>query len=473
MKVLERLDISQNTLVGTLPKLWGLMSLVSLNLSGNSISGLAFPCIVAIMHRHTIGTKGPIPIPFRAGMVLRKAVHMASEMSSCKLFPPWACSAQCQCPRPCSTMCLPLPCALIPCHATGGLPADWLSPASTLSSTLSYLDLSGNKLTGSIPPAAGGRFATANSSDGLAAVAVLSPMAADGGMCGDIPSSMNVTSASGQRLQGTMPAGPCPGTCLLNCLPQQNGHPLIRRLLTGCITLSGHDAAHWSLKSGLLHSACEDPSQINCMDPFVGHRWNVELVRTMHDAGPQPTERTKVIIVAATVSAVLAALLAAAAVFAHLLLRSRRAPDNLKFSLSSLRKLGSSPHSNLSFVLDKNRNMVLLGRGGFGEVRPSSLPALEGRHPDWSASALPLNAGLMSSLVRSLLRVEGTLLKGWMLARAQVYKARWHGTLVAVKVLKSEDPSEAEAFLHEISILEGLHHLHVRCHDSAPLCSKS
>ena len=38
---------------------------------------------------------------------------------------------------------------------------------------------------------------------------------------------------------------------------------------------------------------------------------------------------------------------------------------------------------------------------------------------------------------------------------------------MAVKVLKSEDPSEAEAFLHEISILEGLHHLHVRPHDSA------
>ena len=54
-----------------------------------------------------------------------------------------------------------------------------------------------------------------------------------------------------------------------------------------------------------------------------------------------------------------------------------------------------------------------------------------------------------------------------MPARVQVYKARWHGTLVAVKVLKSEDPSEAEAFLHEISILEGLHHLHVRFYGSA------
>ena len=44
---------------------------------------------------------------------------------------------------------------------------------------------------------------------------------------------------------------------------------------------------------------------------------------------------------------------------------------------------------------------------------------------------------------------------------AQVYKARWHGTLVAVKVLQSEDAAEAGAFRQEVSLLEGLHHLHV------------
>jgi serine/threonine protein kinase len=42
-----------------------------------------------------------------------------------------------------------------------------------------------------------------------------------------------------------------------------------------------------------------------------------------------------------------------------------------------------------------------------------------------------------------------------------VYKARWHGTLVAVKVLQSEDAAEANAFRREVSLLEGLHHLHV------------
>ena len=113
----------------------------------------------------------------------------------------------------------------MPCCAAGALPAEWLSPASILSSTLAYLDLSGNRLTGSISPAAGGRFVTANSSDGHVAVAVLDPMAADGGLCGDIPRSMNVTSAGGQRLQGTMPAGPCPGTLLLNRMCQHYDNP--------------------------------------------------------------------------------------------------------------------------------------------------------------------------------------------------------------------------------------------------------
>ena len=79
---------------------------------------------------------------------------------------------------------------------------------------------------------------------------------------------------------------------------------------------------------------------------------------------------------ATTVAAVVAVLLAVAAVLAHLLRRSRRAPDNLKCSLSSLRKLGSSPNSNLSFELDKNKNLILLGRGGFGEVGLSSFLAV-------------------------------------------------------------------------------------------------
>ena len=43
----------------------------------------------------------------------------------------------------------------------------------------------------------------------------------------------------------------------------------------------------------------------------------------------------------------------------------------------------------------------------------------------------------------------------------QVYKARWYGTLVAVKVLISEEPEEVEAFKHEAAVLEQLRHLHI------------
>ena len=56
MKILERLDISQNVLSGTLPHLWGLMSLVNLNLSGNTLSGQPFPCMAASFHCHNTGT---------------------------------------------------------------------------------------------------------------------------------------------------------------------------------------------------------------------------------------------------------------------------------------------------------------------------------------------------------------------------------------------------------------------------------
>ena len=43
----------------------------------------------------------------------------------------------------------------------------------------------------------------------------------------------------------------------------------------------------------------------------------------------------------------------------------------------------------------------------------------------------------------------------------QVYKARWHGTCVAAKVLKSNDPTQIEEFTRECAILRDLRHLHV------------
>ena len=60
MKILERFDISQNVLSGTLPHLWGLMSLVNLNLSGNTLSGQPSPCMAASMHCQNMGIGGTI-----------------------------------------------------------------------------------------------------------------------------------------------------------------------------------------------------------------------------------------------------------------------------------------------------------------------------------------------------------------------------------------------------------------------------
>lgn len=96
-------------------------------------------------------------------------------------------------------------------NLAGTMPAEWLSPGSVLSATLLSLDLSSNRLTGSIPPRAGGHFLTANTSTGQATDVVLDPMSQGYGLCGAVPDSMNVSSADGRQLQGTMPAGPCPG----------------------------------------------------------------------------------------------------------------------------------------------------------------------------------------------------------------------------------------------------------------------
>ena len=43
----------------------------------------------------------------------------------------------------------------------------------------------------------------------------------------------------------------------------------------------------------------------------------------------------------------------------------------------------------------------------------------------------------------------------------QVFKARWHGTLVAVKALISDDPIEGQKFERECSMLQNLHHAHI------------
>ena len=89
-----------------------------------------------------------------------------------------------------------------------------------------------------------------------------------------------------------------------------------------------------------------------------------------------------------------------------------RSSPSTRLSRSTLLKLGASSEHNLTFELDKQGNPLLLGKGGFGEV----------------------------------------------------YKARWHGTLVAVKALVSDEAPKVAAFQHECNILESLHHTHVVHH---------
>ena len=45
--------------------------------------------------------------------------------------------------------------------------------------------------------------------------------------------------------------------------------------------------------------------------------------------------------------------------------------------------------------------------------------------------------------------------------RLQVYKARWQGLLVAVKILNAEESAQQEEFKKEVAMLEALRHPHI------------
>ena len=45
--------------------------------------------------------------------------------------------------------------------------------------------------------------------------------------------------------------------------------------------------------------------------------------------------------------------------------------------------------------------------------------------------------------------------------RLQVYKARWQGLLVAVKILSAEESAQQEEFKKEVAMLEALRHPHI------------
>jgi hypothetical protein len=127
--------------------------------------------------------------------------------------------------------------------ALGTLPAEWISPGSVLSSALFFLDLSSNRLTGSIPPGAGGHFLAAQKySTGKRADVILDPMQLQYGLCGDIPSNMNVSSADGEQLTASMPTGACPGMEQFLCFPcisEQSSAGILASWYTICIFLLG------------------------------------------------------------------------------------------------------------------------------------------------------------------------------------------------------------------------------------------
>ena len=232
------------------------------------------------------------------------------------------------------------------------------------------------------------------------------------------------------------------------------------------------------------------------------------LTALLRCADPAQTAKRRNIIIASTVAAG-TALLTAAALLLVWRLRAGKQQQGMNVSQSTIRKLNASSAVDLTFELDKNKSPVLLGKGAFGEVcthvprvvcyssiwldfrcqdflaqsarleRPW-LPHLQGAS---SAALRCIHHNMMSlilchlfqciqswrlltpvqaqALLSAVDQPRSAVLQQRQCACVQVYKARWHGTLVAVKVLKSEDPDEAEAFTRETSILENLHHLHV------------
>lgn len=101
-------------------------------------------------------------------------------------------------------------------RVAGTLPAGWLlyrSLGSTLATNMSVLDVSYNDLNGSLPSLAAPAGPNAASTGARTSAAVtVDPMNAGYGLCGTVPDGAVVLSAQAAqpRLQGTLPAGPCP-----------------------------------------------------------------------------------------------------------------------------------------------------------------------------------------------------------------------------------------------------------------------
>ncbi|KAK9907690.1 hypothetical protein WJX75_008211 [Coccomyxa subellipsoidea] len=198
----QRLDLSHNNLTGSLPANWSHMSLETLSLSGNSLTG-------------------PLPAIW-SNLTTLKAADLSNNNFTGTLPSSWVALMKLQSitlSQNRLTGTLPAEWASLPAYdlnissnnLSGTLPAQWLSGISGLAVNISLLDLSFNKLTGSIPAEAGGKFLAGNRSDGIAAAVILDPMSSPFSMCGPIPEKMHVVSATGAPLNHTMPGGQCPG----------------------------------------------------------------------------------------------------------------------------------------------------------------------------------------------------------------------------------------------------------------------
>ena len=64
-------------------------------------------------------------------------------------------------------------------------------------------------------------------------------------------------------------------------------------------------------------------------------------------------------------------------------------------------------------------------------------------------------------ITQPVLIVPAGLYRQRLRTRLQVYKARWQGLLVAVKILNAEESAQQEEFKKEVAMLEALRHPHI------------
>lgn len=110
---------------------------------------------------------------------------------------------------PCHLLCCTPVSSFVKVHA-GTLPAEWLASGSLLADNVYHLDLSNNRLHGSVPTVMGGNFMAGSSNSEWAASAVLSPMIDGYGLCGTVPNNTNITTRDMRSLTGSQPWRPCP-----------------------------------------------------------------------------------------------------------------------------------------------------------------------------------------------------------------------------------------------------------------------